>query len=168
MVSREEARAAGLKRYNGAPCRYGHSGERYTSDHGCVECVVNRAASRNALKVVRRQNMLKALQVSRPRSTAERAKGRQKTLPLPKLEQADVKPLLVALIDLPSNGCKYPYGDAGYYRFCGLSRMMSSNPYCQPHMALSYRPPDELRERKFLRSVKTAAGLATIPSSLAA
>ena len=31
------------KRYQGRPCKYGHSGVRYVSGHNCVECVNQRA-----------------------------------------------------------------------------------------------------------------------------
>ncbi len=38
IISREDARAAGLKRYyTGEPCRRGHVGERYVQGH-CVKC----------------------------------------------------------------------------------------------------------------------------------
>lgn len=36
--ARAEAKAAGLKRYMGKPCLYGHSGERYTRSSDCCEC----------------------------------------------------------------------------------------------------------------------------------
>lgn len=36
--NRSEAKAKGLKRYIGKPCKYGHSGERYTRSAECCEC----------------------------------------------------------------------------------------------------------------------------------
>lgn len=45
MSSRKEAIAIGAKRYVGRPCPIGHSGERYTSDGGCVHCAANYSAS---------------------------------------------------------------------------------------------------------------------------
>jgi hypothetical protein len=40
LRSREEAHAAGLKRfYTGKPCHKGHDCERYTSTGGCCDCV---------------------------------------------------------------------------------------------------------------------------------
>lgn len=36
--NRSEAKARGLKRYIGRPCKYGHSGERYTRSAECCEC----------------------------------------------------------------------------------------------------------------------------------
>lgn len=39
IISRSEAKAAGLKRYfTGKPCKHGHVSARYVVDHACVEC----------------------------------------------------------------------------------------------------------------------------------
>lgn len=39
LISREEARAAGAKRFfTGAPCPYGHTAERFVINNRCVEC----------------------------------------------------------------------------------------------------------------------------------
>jgi hypothetical protein len=39
IISRDEARAVGLKRYfTGKPCKYGHVAERWVANHECVEC----------------------------------------------------------------------------------------------------------------------------------
>jgi len=39
IVTRENARAAGLKRFfTGKPCKFGHACQRYTGDSKCVEC----------------------------------------------------------------------------------------------------------------------------------
>lgn len=39
LISRQDARAAGLKKYyTGATCRYGHDAERYVSTGNCVKC----------------------------------------------------------------------------------------------------------------------------------
>lgn len=38
-MTRDEARAAGLKRYQGVPCKHGHLGERYVSTKQCVDCL---------------------------------------------------------------------------------------------------------------------------------
>ena len=39
VISREKAKAAGLRRYfTGKPCRHGHVDERYVSNEGCVIC----------------------------------------------------------------------------------------------------------------------------------
>jgi hypothetical protein len=48
-LTRAEARAAGLKRYNGKPCKHGHSGERYVGNNDCVECSAARALAYAAL-----------------------------------------------------------------------------------------------------------------------
>jgi hypothetical protein len=39
IISRDEARARGLKRFfTGRPCKRGHIAERYVGSRGCVEC----------------------------------------------------------------------------------------------------------------------------------
>lgn len=49
IISRDEARAAGMKRfYTGEPCRAGHVDERYVSTTVCCEC--NRIRSRQTVK----------------------------------------------------------------------------------------------------------------------
>lgn len=43
IVTREEAKAAGLKRFfSGIPCSHGHLAERFVSSKGCVECTAFR------------------------------------------------------------------------------------------------------------------------------
>jgi hypothetical protein len=79
---------------------------------------------------------------SHPKSMAERVK----------LREAKVTPLMLPLVEL-ADGCRYPYGDSDY-KFCGLSRMASSVPYCEPHYRLCNTP-------------RIPRGL-TVPSSLAA
>lgn len=37
ILTQAQAKARGLERYNGKPCKYGHT-ERYTNSRGCVEC----------------------------------------------------------------------------------------------------------------------------------
>jgi GcrA cell cycle regulator len=49
----------------------------------------------------------------------------------------DVEPLNLSLIDLPSNGCRWPYGD-GPHVFCGHPQH-SGNSYCLAHARLSWR-----------------------------
>ena len=44
---RDAAIAAGLTRYQGAPCKNGHPGERFTSNGACVECASTAAAEAN-------------------------------------------------------------------------------------------------------------------------
>ena len=39
---RDAARALGLKRFKGDPCRNGHIGERYVSSTDCVDCCLVR------------------------------------------------------------------------------------------------------------------------------
>jgi hypothetical protein len=167
MTTREEALAAGAARYydESMPCRKGHRTERYANNGKCVQCVQLMSA-RRPTKGTGRPGRPPHLSEGRPKSLAAKVATR-KSMPLPKLRMADVEPLLVPLIELAPNGCHYPYGEDRFaYRFCGLSKM-SSNPYCESHMDISYQPPDQTRERSFLRSLGKAAGL-TMPSSLAA
>ncbi len=37
IITQAQAKARGLERYHGKPCKYGHT-ERYTNSRGCVEC----------------------------------------------------------------------------------------------------------------------------------
>jgi hypothetical protein len=103
----------------------------------------------------------------RPMSIAARAKARQRTLPLPKLRQADVEPRLIDLVDLGAGDCRYPYGVADSYKFCGLAIEKSSLAYCPKHHELCHVPPDQARDRRFSRLIKFMTG-ATMLSSLAA
>lgn len=45
---REAAARAGRTTFQGAPCRRGHDGERYTRDSKCVHCVRERVRARDA------------------------------------------------------------------------------------------------------------------------
>lgn len=40
--NRAAAKVLGLVRYNGAACKRGHAGERYTSTGACVPCVTKK------------------------------------------------------------------------------------------------------------------------------
>lgn len=45
VITRAEAKAAGLKRYyTGEPCKHGHAGERQVSNHTCCECQIEKSA----------------------------------------------------------------------------------------------------------------------------
>jgi hypothetical protein len=49
IISRDEARALGLKRFfTGKPCKHGHVAERRVSTYACVECDRTRAPERRA------------------------------------------------------------------------------------------------------------------------
>ena len=43
----------------------------------------------------------------------------------------------VTLLDLQPDQCRYPYGDAGAFRFCGQPRRDGSS-YCAKHHAICY------------------------------
>jgi hypothetical protein len=47
MTTRSEALARGDRKYQGAPCGYGHCGVRYTNSGSCIDCA---AARRNAVR----------------------------------------------------------------------------------------------------------------------
>jgi len=55
--------------------------------------------------------------------------------PISGLRQADVVPLLLPLLDLAPDQCRWPYGD-GLFVFCGCE-VWGSGPYCEPHLSLS-------------------------------
>jgi len=74
---------------------------------------------------------------------------------MPRLREASVELLLLRLVELSNDACKYPYDrDGGGFVFCGLTTMASSVPYCPEHHDLCYTP----------RVPKSLA----VPSSLAA
>lgn len=58
---------------------------------------------------------------------------------LPPITCVEVEPLNLSLLDLPHNGCRYPYGD-GPFTFCGHPQVASSS-YCGPHWAITYSRP---------------------------
>lgn len=43
-MTRFQAKARGLKRFDGSPCRNGHVGERFTNNGECVDCCRERVA----------------------------------------------------------------------------------------------------------------------------
>jgi hypothetical protein len=53
-------------------------------------------------------------------------------------ELANVTPGHLSLIDLPANGCKWPYGD-GPFTFCGCDRE-EGKPYCYAHQMQATEP----------------------------
>jgi hypothetical protein len=53
IISRAEAEAKGLPRYQGNPCKYGHGGERYTVTGTCVSCCKIHATKRYAPRPAR-------------------------------------------------------------------------------------------------------------------
>lgn len=50
--------------------------------------------------------------------------------------QAAVVPLHIGLDDLTTTTCRWPFGDASPFTFCGC-RVYRDGPYCAPHRALS-------------------------------
>ena len=57
------------------------------------------------------------------------------TLESAKLRCAEVEPQNVALVDLSSEGCRYPYGDSPFV-FCNHPRIDGQS-YCGPHFDLT-------------------------------
>jgi hypothetical protein len=141
MMTREEAKALGLKRYFGEPCPKAHYGERFVSSKECCTCSALRQKAKHGKQI----NPF-GQEVVPPKTMAERViKKRKSGIPLPKLKEAAVTPLLVGLTDLSSNGCHYPYGDTSDYRFCGLPKMQATPncpmpAYCPEHFALCTVP----------------------------
>lgn len=58
-------------------------------------------------------------------------------------ETIEIFPKMCTLLELPHNGCKWPYGD-GPFRFCGCTRVLVGGevsdglPYCDPHERLAH------------------------------
>lgn len=52
------------------------------------------------------------------------------------LRDADVVPLNISLHDLTAETCRWPYGDAAPFAFCG-NPVWACGPYCEPHTSLS-------------------------------
>ena len=68
IISRDEARALGLKRYfTGKPCKHGHVAERGVNGPGCMECTRERMRERRAA------NPEKAREMEREHSRKYRA-----------------------------------------------------------------------------------------------
>jgi hypothetical protein len=124
-----------------------NSGLRYTKHNACVLCSALRTKARNNPELREELEKRKAVRKRgfsfngerHPKTMAERVAKRRKDRPLPKLREAKVTPLLLPLVELAYDGYRYPYGDRDF-RFCGLTRMASSLPYCQPHYDLCNNP----------------------------
>jgi hypothetical protein len=59
----QAAKSAGLKRYMGKPCVYGHSGERSVANKSCVECAARMSRERyQSLDEHKRQAELQRMQ----------------------------------------------------------------------------------------------------------
>ena len=59
MKTRQEARIAGDKTYQGAPCKHSHTGMRYVINADCVECAMQRqttSARKDYLRMYRKTN----------------------------------------------------------------------------------------------------------------
>lgn len=70
MISRQDAKAQGLKRYfTGKPCKFGHVAERFVGCHSCQEC-------KNLAQIARYSNDEKfrkrTLQARKSRTSLER------------------------------------------------------------------------------------------------
>lgn len=77
MMTRTEARAAGLRRYSdGKRCPEGHVGERYVSNGGCVECAIVRAVARYHADPERERALKAARATALTPDQRERARAR--------------------------------------------------------------------------------------------
>lgn len=80
-TNRQVAKTLGKKRYQGEPCRYAHSGERFVSNRGCVECAARRASANKAYNTAyarewRERNLGKAAAACARHNAANREKRR--------------------------------------------------------------------------------------------
>jgi hypothetical protein len=88
IISRDEAKALGLKRYfTGEPCKHGHIAERYVSSGDCLECgrarnVKWRAANLEHVRELKREhraaNLEKAREKNREAARKQYIKNRDK------------------------------------------------------------------------------------------
>lgn len=62
--------------------------------------------------------------------------------PIPAPRAVDVVPLNISLFELTDATCKWPYGDAAPYAFCGNPTWVGSS-YCECHASLSIGPGTE-------------------------
>ena len=104
----------------------------------------------------------------RPLALRDLLEARRRPLPpIAPIKAAAVTPRLVRLAELEHDQCRYPYDADNGTLFCGQPKA-PIGPYCQAHHDLCYMPLDQVRERRFLKSIGKAEGLATIASSIAA
>lgn len=95
----------------------------------------------------------------RPKSEKpKRVRERRITLvkpskPLPPAIQApsisepdDALPLHVSLSELTESTCKWPFGTATPYTFCGAASL-GGLPYCAAHSRIAYQPPSERKQK---------------------
>ena len=75
-MTRHEAKEAGLNRYLGKSCPYGHDGERYTRNDTCVTCQRIRAKARNDRKRHDRDPVMMTYLARRNVARKERNPGR--------------------------------------------------------------------------------------------
>ncbi len=66
------------------------------------------------------------------------------------------KPLHLTLQDLEPGQCRFPFGDAAPYTFCGCPVHADGKPYCAEHHALTHQPVRPHVE-KYFRFPKRAA-----------
>lgn len=61
------------------------------------------------------------------------------SVPLPKASAPKLPPLLLGMMDLTSQHCRFPYGEGANIRFCGLTPK-AGQPYCPDCCARVYQP----------------------------
>jgi hypothetical protein len=76
----------------------------------------------------------------------QRRLGERNSQPIKPLRTADVVPLLLPLVDLSRDQCRYPYNQDVGFLFCGHVRQAGSS-YCPQHHALCYRPVEPLNAK---------------------
>ena len=64
----------------------------------------------------------------------------------PVIAPGEVVPLHVGLSDLTESTCKWPFGTATPYTFCGHASV-GGLPYCAAHARIAYQPPSERRQK---------------------
>lgn len=96
---------------------------------------------------------------------ARKTESKIKPEPFVCQDAAGIVPLNLSLNDLTDATCKWPYGEAAPYLFCGHQTKITT-PYCPSHLALAYPPrsprtvPSVRRENLESRPLRFGGGRA--------
>ena len=61
-------------------------------------------------------------------------------IPYAALPEIVADPLLLSIMDLKTEHCRWPYGEAGSIQYCG-HQALNMQSYCGAHYRMSYQPP---------------------------
>ena len=72
--------------------------------------------------------------------TSQVQKAQNPPIPYATMPEIVVDPLLLSIMDLKSEHCRWPYGEAGSIKYCG-HQTLNMQSYCGAHYRMSYQPP---------------------------